>query len=70
MTAAVDGQEIRVTRCDPAEIPWDEAGAQVVVESTGRFTNAADAKKHLGGSVKKSSSPRRRKAKTLRSSWG
>ncbi|MCI5836674.1 MAG: type I glyceraldehyde-3-phosphate dehydrogenase [Veillonellaceae bacterium] len=50
----VDGQEIRVTRCfDPAEIPWDEAGAQVVVESTGRFTNAADAKKHLGGSVKK-----------------
>src|SRR6201987_1170898 len=38
---------------DPAEIDWDGLGVQVVVESTGRFTEAADAKKHLRGSVKK-----------------
>src|ERR1700760_2527005 len=38
---------------DPAEIDWPSLGAQVVVESTGRFTDAADAKKHLRGSVKK-----------------
>jgi glyceraldehyde 3-phosphate dehydrogenase len=38
---------------DPAEIDWASLGAQVVVESTGRFTDAADAKKHLRGSVKK-----------------
>jgi glyceraldehyde 3-phosphate dehydrogenase len=38
---------------DPAEIDWSGLGAQVVVESTGRFTDANDAKKHLRGSVKK-----------------
>ncbi len=38
---------------DPAEIDWASLGVQVVVESTGRFTDAADAKKHLRGSVKK-----------------
>ncbi len=38
---------------DPAEIDWPSLGVQVVVESTGRFTDAADAKKHLRGSVKK-----------------
>ena len=34
---------------DPAEIDWPSLGVQVVVESTGRFTDAADAKKHLRG---------------------
>ena len=38
---------------DPAEIDWLSLGVQVVVESTGRFTDAADAKKHMRGSVKK-----------------
>ncbi len=38
---------------DPAEIDWPSLGAQVVVESTGRFTDAKDAAKHLRGSVKK-----------------
>lgn len=38
---------------DPAEIDWTSLGAEIVVESTGRFTDAADAKKHLRGSVKK-----------------
>lgn len=38
---------------DPAQIPWDEVGAEVVVESTGLFRDQATAGKHLGGTVKK-----------------
>lgn len=38
---------------DPAVIDWPSVGAEVVIESTGRFTKADDAKKHLRGSVKK-----------------
>jgi glyceraldehyde 3-phosphate dehydrogenase len=50
----VDGKNIRVFKeKDPAALPWESVGAQVVIESTGRFTNAEDAKKHLRGSVKK-----------------
>src|SRR5499425_2320737 len=50
----VDGKSIRVFKeKDPAALPWESVGAQVVVESTGRFTNAEDAKKHLRGTVKK-----------------
>src|SRR5262250_808298 len=50
----VDGKELRVfSEKDPAAIKWESVGAQVVVESTGRFTDAADAKKHLRGPVKK-----------------
>jgi glyceraldehyde 3-phosphate dehydrogenase len=51
---AVDGKKIKVyAERDPAKLPWAEVGAQVVVESTGRFTDANDAKKHLGATVKK-----------------
>ncbi len=50
----VDGRSIRVFKeMDPAKIDWSSLGAQIVVESTGKFTNAEDAKKHLRGSVKK-----------------
>ncbi|MFT3745341.1 MAG: type I glyceraldehyde-3-phosphate dehydrogenase [Pyrinomonadaceae bacterium] len=50
----VDGDTFKVfSEKDPALIPWDEVGADIVIESTGRFTNAADAGKHLRGSVKK-----------------
>ena len=50
----VDGRNIRVfAEKDPAKLPWESVGAQVVVESTGRFTNAEDARKHLRGPVKK-----------------
>ncbi len=50
----VDGKTIKVFKeKDPAALPWESVGAQVVVESTGRFTDANDAKKHLRGSVKK-----------------
>ncbi len=51
---SVDGKKIRIFATkDPAEIDWPGLGVQVVVESTGRFTDANDAKKHLRGSVKK-----------------
>jgi len=50
----IDGRSIRVfAEKDPAKLPWESVGAQVVIESTGRFTNAEDAKKHLRGPVKK-----------------
>jgi glyceraldehyde 3-phosphate dehydrogenase len=50
----VDGKSIKVFKeKDPAALPWESVGAQVVIESTGRFTDANDAKKHLRGSVKK-----------------
>src|SRR3984893_10647225 len=50
----VDGKSIRVFKeKDPAALPWESVGAQVVIESTGHFTNATDAKKHLRGTVKK-----------------
>ena len=50
----VDGKTIKVFKeKDPAALPWESVGAQVVIESTGRFTDAHDAKKHLRGPVKK-----------------
>jgi glyceraldehyde-3-phosphate dehydrogenase, type I len=50
----VDGKTIKVFKeKDPAALPWESVGAQVVIESTGRFTDASDAKKHLRGTVKK-----------------
>jgi glyceraldehyde 3-phosphate dehydrogenase (phosphorylating) len=51
---SIDGKSIKVFKeKDPAALPWDSVGAQVVIESTGRFTDANEAKKHLRGSVKK-----------------
>ncbi len=50
----VDGDSFQVfSEKDPALIPWEEAGAEIVIESTGRFTSAADAAKHIRGNVKK-----------------
>jgi glyceraldehyde 3-phosphate dehydrogenase len=50
----VDGKAVKVfAERDPAKLDWSSLGVQVVVESTGHFTNAEDAKKHLRGSVKK-----------------
>jgi glyceraldehyde 3-phosphate dehydrogenase len=50
----VDGKVIKVFKeKDPAALPWESVGAQVVIESTGRFTDANEAKKHLRGTVKK-----------------
>ena len=50
----VNGQAIKVFKeKDPAKIDWPSLGVEVVVESTGLFTDAVDAKKHLRDSVKK-----------------
>lgn len=38
---------------DPAQIPWGKVGADIVIESTGRFTKASDAGKHMTGGAKK-----------------
>jgi glyceraldehyde 3-phosphate dehydrogenase len=56
-----DGDTIRVGRHsikmlaerDPADLPWGELGVDVVIESTGRFTSAQDAAKHLAGGARK-----------------
>jgi len=50
----VNGKSVKVFKeKDPAKIDWPSLGASVVVESTGLFTNADDARKHLRGPVKK-----------------
>ena len=51
---SVDGDEIRVfAEKDPAALPWKDLGVDVVLESTGRFTKAEDAGKHIKGGAKK-----------------
>ena len=51
---AIDGKKIKVfSERDPAKLDWASVGAQVVVESTGFFTDAEKAKAHLGATVKK-----------------
>jgi glyceraldehyde 3-phosphate dehydrogenase len=50
----VNGKTIRVfSERDPANLPWDEVKADIVIESTGFFTKAADAKKHITAGAKK-----------------
>ena len=50
----VDGEEIKVlAERDPAELPWEELGVDVVIESTGLFTKREDAGKHLEAGAKK-----------------
>jgi glyceraldehyde 3-phosphate dehydrogenase len=58
---SLDGDSIRVgdqaikvlAERDPAALPWRDLGVDVVIESTGRFTKAADAGKHLAAGAKK-----------------
>ena len=50
----IDGDEIRVcAERDPADLPWQEIGVDVVIESTGFFTKRDDAAKHLTAGAKK-----------------
>ena len=50
----VGGDSFRVfEERDPANLPWGELGVDIVIESTGRFTNAVDARKHIEGGAKK-----------------
>jgi glyceraldehyde 3-phosphate dehydrogenase len=51
---AVDGKKLKVfAERDPAKLDWSSTGAEVVIESTGHFTDATKAKAHLQGTVKK-----------------
>ncbi len=53
-TIIVDDKKIKVFASpDPAKIPWGEAGVEIVVESTGRFTEGAKAAAHLAAGAKK-----------------
>ena len=48
----IDGRELKVfSSPDPAEIPWDQVGAEIIVESSGRFTSKDKASRHLKKSV-------------------
>jgi glyceraldehyde 3-phosphate dehydrogenase len=50
----IDGDALRVfSQKDPAAIPWGDVGADIVIESTGRFTDRDNAAKHLLGGAKK-----------------
>jgi len=50
----VDGKEIRVLQvADPAQLPWKELGVDIVIESTGRFTDADKARAHLDAGARK-----------------
>ncbi len=50
----VDGKPIKVlAERDPANLPWGELGVDIVIESTGFFTKAADAQKHIDAGAKK-----------------
>jgi glyceraldehyde 3-phosphate dehydrogenase len=51
---SVDSDDVKVlSERDPADLPWGELGADIVIESTGLFTERADADKHLSAGAKK-----------------
>jgi glyceraldehyde 3-phosphate dehydrogenase (phosphorylating) len=50
----VDGREIRVLQvADPAQLPWRDLGVDIVIESTGRFTDADKARAHVEAGARK-----------------
>jgi glyceraldehyde 3-phosphate dehydrogenase len=51
---SIDGDEIKVlAEKDPGALPWKDLGVDIVLESTGRFTDASAARKHIDGGAKK-----------------
>jgi glyceraldehyde 3-phosphate dehydrogenase len=53
-TQVINGKRIRLTQeRDPANLKWDEVGAQVVIESTGLFLDKAGGQKHIDAGAKK-----------------
>jgi glyceraldehyde 3-phosphate dehydrogenase len=53
-TIIINGKPIKVlAERDPANLPWGELGVDIVIESTGRFTKEADARKHIEAGAKK-----------------
>ncbi len=50
----IDGDEMKIfAEKDPAKLPWKDLGVDIVLEATGRFTKAEDARKHIEGGAKK-----------------
>jgi len=50
----VNGKKIKIlAQTDPAKLPWKELGAEIVIESTGRFTDADKARAHIAAGAKK-----------------
>ncbi len=50
----IDGDEMRVlSERDPAKLPWKELGVEIVLEATGHFTKADDARKHIDAGARK-----------------
>src|SRR5687768_12715215 len=50
----IDGDRVQIlAEKDPAKLPWKDLGVDIVLESTGRFTKAEDAGKHITGGAKK-----------------
>ena len=50
----IDGNKVTITReTDPAKLPWKQNGIDIIIESTGRFTDRAAAEKHLAAGAKK-----------------
>jgi glyceraldehyde 3-phosphate dehydrogenase len=50
----IDGDRVKIlAERDPAKLPWKDLGVDIVLESTGRFTDAKDAAKHIEGGAKK-----------------
>jgi len=50
----IDGDDMRVfAEKDPAKLPWKDLGVDIVLESTGKFTDATKAKAHIDGGAKK-----------------
>jgi glyceraldehyde 3-phosphate dehydrogenase len=53
-TITIDGDDVRIlAEKDPSRLPWGELGVDIVLESTGRFTEAAKARQHLAAGAKK-----------------
>ena len=66
----VNGDRFRVfAQRDPALIPWEEVGADIIIESTGHFTDKEKPKRTCAVRSRKSSSVRPPKTKTSRSCW-
>src|SRR4051812_1597397 len=70
-TLVVNGHKIRclAVKEGPTALPWKQLGVQLVVESTGLFTEAEKAKGHRPPAPARSSSPPRPRARTSPSSW-
>lgn len=53
-TIVINGNEIKILRCaDPSQIPWNELGVELVIESTGKFIKREDCMKHIENGAKK-----------------